>query len=155
MDLSDDEEENNNNEKKKENNSNEEKKEVLVNMSSDDEGNEKESEILKEDDYTFLYLENKVKEIKDLIPKKMKKSEELVINDAFGFINNQNNNKKNKTHPLNCLCNYVIGGIVCHEIINCISRKKNVRTNIYYYDAFNGTGKFLNELYDKVITKKN
>ena len=155
MDLSDDEDENNNSEKKKENNSNEEKKDIFVNMPSDDEDEEKENEILKEDSYAFLNLAKKVEKIKDLIPKKMKKSEESVINEAFGFINNHSNNTKSRAHPLNCLCNYVIGGVVCHEIINCISRKKNPRTNIYYYDAFNGTGKFLNELYDKVIIKKN
>ena len=82
----------------------------------------------------------------------MKKIEEIVIKDALRAINNQNkNNDLSKRNPLNCLTNYVIGGIVCHEIINCISRKKNPRTNIYYYDSFNGTGKFLNELYDKVL----
>ena len=44
---------------------------------------------------------------------------------------------------------YIIGGVVCHEIINCISRKKNIKTNIYYFDGLSGNGKFLNELYDK------
>ena len=141
--LSDDEEENkNNNEQKKE--EKEEKKEMdIVDISNDE---EKKIEILKEDDYFFYDFNKKIEEIKNLIPKKLKKYEEDIINAAFNVI--KISNEKN-INPLNCLVNYIIGGVVCHEIINCISRKKNIRTNIYYFDGFNGYGKFLNELYDK------
>ena len=90
----------------------------------------------------------KIEEVKNLIPKKLKKYEEDIINSAFNLININLKNSEN-INPLNCLVNYIIGGVVCHEIINCISRKKNIRTNIYYFDGFNGYGKFLNELYDK------
>ena len=148
MDLSDDEgSTNDNNKENKENKPNEDKNNKVINISNNDE-TEKEEKILKENEYSFLNIEEKIKNIKDLIPKNMKKSEEEVINDAFRVINNNLNNKDN---PLNCLVNYIIGGVVCHEIINCISKKKNPRTNIYYYDAFSGNGKFLNELYDKVL----
>ena len=67
-------------------------------------------------------------------------------NSAFNVIKISDNKNAN---PLFCLMNYIIGGVVCHEIINCISRKKNIRTNVYYFDGFSGNGKFLNELYDK------
>ena len=138
--LSDDEEDNkDNNEQKKE-----EKKEMdIVDISNDE---EKKIEILKEDDYFFYDFNKKIEEIKNLIPKKLKKYEEDIINAAFNVIKISNEKNRN---PLNCLVNYIIGGVVCHEIINCISRKKNIRTNIYYFDGFNGYGKFLNELYDK------
>ena len=157
MDLSDDDSINNENKKENnkenenENKANDEKKNMkIVELNNEEE--EKEKEILKDDDYAYLAMEEKIKKIEGLIPKNMKKNEEIVIKDAFRAINNQNqNNDLSKRNPLNCLTNYVIGGIVCHEIINCISRKKNPRTNIYYYDSFNGTGKFLNELYDKVL----
>ena len=141
--LSDDEEENNNdnsNEKK------EEKKEMdIVDISNEE---EKKIIILKDDDYSFFDFNKKIEEVKNLIPKKLKKYEEDIINSAFNLININQKNSKN-INPLNCLVNYIIGGVVCHEIINCISRKKNIRTNIYYFDGFNGYGKFLNELYDK------
>ena len=143
--LSDDEEEGNNN-KNKENKEEkkEEKKEMdIVNISNEE---EKKIIILKEDDYTFLDFEKKIKEITNLIPKKLKKYEEDIINSAFNVIKLCENKDIN---PLNCLVNYIIGGVVCHEIINCISKKKNIRTNIYYFDGFSGNGKFLNELYDK------
>ena len=143
--LSDDEEEGNNN-KNKENKEEkkEEKKEMdIVNISNEE---EKKIIILKEDDYTFLDFEKKIKEITNLIPKKLKKYEEEIINSAFNVIKLCENKDIN---PLNCLVNYIIGGVVCHEIINCISKKKNIRTNIYYFDGFSGNGKFLNELYDK------
>ena len=157
MDLSDDDSINNENKKENnkenenENKANDEKKNMkIVELNNEEE--EKEKEILKDDDYAYLAMEEKIKKIEGLIPKNMKKNEEIVIKDAFRAINNQNqNNDLSKRNPLNCLTNYVIGGIVCHEIINCISRKKNPRTNIYYYDSFNGTGKFLNELYDKAL----
>ena len=138
--LSDDEEDNkDNNEQKKE----EKKKMDIVDISNDE---EKKIEILKEDDYFFYDFNKKIEEIKNLIPKKLKKYEEDIINAAFNVIKISNEKNRN---PLNCLVNYIIGGVVCHEIINCISRKKNIRTNIYYFDGFNGYGKFLNELYDK------
>ena len=89
--------------------------------------------------------------MQNLIPKNVKKFVECVINESFRMINYQNDFSKNNKNPLNCLANYIIGGVVCHEIINCISKKKNPRTHIYYYDAFKGFGKFLNELYDKVL----
>ena len=107
---------------------------------------EKKIEILKEDDYYFFDFEKKIEEIKNLIPKKLKKYEEDIINSAFNVIKISDNKNAN---PLFCLMNYIIGGVVCHEIINCISRKKNIRTNVYYFDGFSGNGKFLNELYDK------
>ena len=114
---------------------------------SDDE-EEKKIFILKDDDYSFFDFNKKIEEVKNLIPKKLKKYEEDIINSAFNLININLKNSEN-INPLNCLVNYIIGGVVCHEIINCISRKKNIRTNIYYFDGFNGYGKFLNELYDK------
>lgn len=156
MDLSDDESNNNENKtdennKKEDNiNKNDEKQKMKVVEINNNEEEDSEKEILKEDDYEYLDMEEKIKKIKDLIPKNMKKNEELIVKNAFGVVDNEINVLSQK-NPLNCLTNYVLGGIVCHEIINCISRKKNPRTNIYYYDAFNGTGKFLNELYDKVL----
>ena len=147
MDLSDDESSNNDN--KKENKPKEEKIDnKIIDISNNNDEDEKEEKILKINDYSFLNFEEKIKHIKDLIPKNMKKNEEEIINNAFGAIYN---NIKNNENPFNCLVNYIIGGVVCHEIINCISKKKNPRTNIYYYDAFSGNGKFLNELYDKVL----
>ena len=164
MDLSDDDEEDkpNNNDEKKQNEKSEEKTEnkndtKVIDITSNNEDEEKKIEILNENDYLYLDINQKIKDIKELIPKNMKKNEEKVINDAFSVINNETNNKDgninnvDKKNPLNCLTNYVIGGVVCHEIINCISKKKNPRTNVYYYDSFIGTGKFLNELYDKVL----
>ena len=142
--LSDDEEENKDNNEQNKEEKKEEKKEMdIVDISNDE---EKKIEILKEDDYFFYDFNKKIEEIKNLIPKKLKKYEEDIINAAFNVI--KISNEKN-SNPLNCLVNYIIGGVVCHEIINCISRKKNIRTNIYYFDGFNGYGKFLNELYDK------
>jgi hypothetical protein len=161
MDLSDDDEDGEGDtekkveEKKKNENipeKNENKNDTkVIEISNNEDDDEKKIEILKENDYSYLDVEQKVKEIKELIPKNMKKNEEKVINDAFNVLNNNNSNNDDKKNPLNCLTNYVIGGVVCHEIINCISKKKNPRTNIYYYDSFIGTGKFLNELYDKVL----
>ena len=157
IDLSDDESSNNeNNNSNKENKLKEEEKNKnkaenieLNNNIEDDE--EKEEEILKEDDYAYLDLEKKSAEMKNLIPKNVKKFVECVINESFRMINCQNDFSKNSKNPLNCLANYIIGGVVCHEIINCISKKKNPRTNIYCFDALNGNGTFLNELYDKVL----
>ena len=146
--LSDDEEENNsNNPNKKKEERKEEKKEMdIVDISNDE---EKKIIILKDDDYSFFDFCKKIEQVKNLIPKKLKKYEEDIINSAFNVININPKNNNENINPLNCLVNYIIGGVVCHEIINCISRKKNVRTNIYYFDGFNGYGKFLNELYDK------
>ena len=141
--LSDDEEEGNTNPNPKEEKKEEKKEMDIVDISNDE---EKKIEILKEDDYYFFDFEKKIEEIKNLIPKKLKKYEEDIINSAFNVIKISNNKNAN---PLFCLMNYIIGGIVCHEIINCISRKKNIRTNVYYFDGFSGNGKFLNELYDK------
>ena len=141
--LSDDEEEandknNTTNEKK------EDKKEMdVIDIKSDEENN---IVILKEDDYSYFTFDKKIEEIKNLIPKKLKKYEEDIINSAFNTIKLSDNKEIN---PLNCLVNYIVGGVVCHEIINCISRKKKIKTNIYYFDGFSGNGKFLNELYDK------
>lgn len=150
MDLSDDEGSDNENNKENKKDDEEKKDMKVVELTNNNEDeDEKEKELLKEDDYTFLDFEKKVEEIKKLIPKNMKKNEESVINDSFKVIYNKS--ECPRRNPLTCLSNYVIGGVVCHEIINCISKKKNPRTNIYYYDAFNGTGKFLNELYDKVL----
>ena len=150
MDLSDDEGSDNENNKENKKDDEEKKDMKVVELTNNNEDeDEKEKELLKEDDYTFLDFEKKVEEIKKLIPKNMKKNEESVINDSFKVIDNKS--ECPRRNPLTCLSNYVIGGVVCHEIINCISKKKNPRTNIYYYDAFNGTGKFLNELYDKVL----
>ena len=153
MDLSDDESVNSDNKNNKlneaENTTNTTKTIEISNNNEDDD--EKEQEILKEDDYAFLDLEKKIREIRELVPKNMKKFDESVINDALKFIDENNAITQRIIHPLSCLCNHVIGGVVCHEIINCISKKKNPRTNIYYYDAFNGVGKFFNELYDKVL----
>lgn len=144
MDLSDDE--NSIELNKKENNSKKEEKPIEI-LNEDD---EKEKEIiLNENDYAFLEMDVKINKIKDLIPKNIKKNEEEIISNCFELYNNNSLIKKN---PINTLCNYIIGGVVCHEIINCISKKKNPRTNIYYYDSFKGIGKFLNELYDKNIT---
>ena len=145
--LSDDEEEPNNNpnEENKEEKKEEKKEADVLNISNDE---EKPILILKEEDYTFLGFDKKIDEIKNLIPKKLKKFEEDIINSAFNVVKVMDNKDIN---PLNCLANYIIGGIVCHEIINCISRKKNIKTNIYYFDGFSGQGKFLNELYDKSI----
>ena len=161
MDLSDDDEDGEGDtekkvEEKKKNENIPEKNEnkngtKVIEISNNEDDDEKKIEILKENDYSYLDVEQKVKEIKELIPKNMKKNKEKVINDAFNVLNNNNSNNDDKKNPLNCLTNYVIGGVVCHEIINCISKKKNPRTNIYYYDSFIGTGKFLNELYDKVL----
>ena len=142
--LTDDEEEegkdNSNATKKKK----EEKKEMdVIDINGDEENN---IIILKEDDYSYFTFDKKIEEIKNLIPKKLKKYEEDIINSAFSAIKVSDNKEIN---PLNCLVNYIIGGVVCHEIINCISRKKNIKTNIYYFDGFSGNGKFLNELYDK------
>ena len=142
--LSDDEEEegkdNNTAYKKKK----EEKKEMdVIDIKGDEENN---IIILKKDDYSYFTFDKKIEEIKNLIPKKLKKYEEDIINSAFNTIKLSDNKEIN---PLNCLVNYIIGGVVCHEIINCISRKKNIKTNIYYFDGFSGNGKFLNELYDK------
>ena len=150
MDLSDDD--NDDNEKKKEEKKKEEKKlnNAIEINNDDDENNEKKIEILKEDDYIYLEINKKINEIKNLIPKNIKKNEEETILYSYKLINDDYS--MIKKNPFNNLCNYIIGGVVCHEIINCISRKKNPRTNIYYYDAFNGNGKFLNELYDKSIT---
>lgn len=148
MDLSDDESINNKVKKIDAENNNIN----IIEISNNNEDDvEKEKEILKEDAYSFLDLEEKIEKMKNLIPKNMKKFEELIINEAFQFINEHKELAISKRYPLNCLCNYVIGGVVCHEIINCISKKKNPRTHIYYYDAFKGFGKFLNELYDKVL----
>ena len=157
IDLSDDESSNNDNkDNNKENKLKEEDKNKnkvenieLTNNNEDDDENEKE--ILKEDDYAYLDLEKKSEEIKNLIPKNVKKFVECIINDSFKMINYQKDTPKNNNNPLNCLANYIIGGVVCHEIINCISKKKNPRTNIYCFDALNGNGAFLNELYDKVL----
>ena len=138
--LSDDEDEDNKNPEEKK----EEKKEVdVINLQNDE---EKKVTILKEDDYSFFNFEKKIEEVKNLIPKKLKKFEEDIINSAFNVIKVVDNKDIN---PLNGLVNYIIGGVVCHEIINCISRKKNIKTNIYYFDGLSGNGKFLNELYDK------
>ena len=141
LDISDDDDDVEMNGKK-----NEEKKMEAILVNDDEE--EKKEEILIDEDYEYLNIDNKIKEIKNLIPKKIKNFEEEIINNAFNVINDSINPPHD---PLNCLCNYVLGGVVCHELVNCISRKKNPRTNIYFYDAFNGTGKFLNELYDKFI----
>ena len=143
MDLSDDE--NSIDENKKEN----KKEEKPIEILNEDEEKEKEI-ILNENDYVFLEIDTKINKIKELIPKNIKKNEEEIIVSCFELYNN--GNSSNKKNPLNTLCNYIIGGVVCHEIINCISKKKNPRTNIYYYDSFKGIGKFLNELYDKNIT---
>ena len=138
--LSDDEDEDNKNPEEKK----EEKKEAdVINIPNDD---EKKVTILKEDDYSFFNFEKKIEEVKNLIPKKLKKFEEDIIDSAFDVIKVVDNKDIN---PLNGLVNYIIGGVVCHEIINCISRKKNIKTNIYYFDGLSGNGKFLNELYDK------
>ena len=149
MDLSDDESSNNDN-KKNQNEADKNTKTIEISNNNEDD-DDKEKEILREDDYAFLCLGKKIGEIRDLVPKNMKKFDESVINDALKFIDERKESPQSKIHPLNCLCNHVIGGVVCHEIINCISKKKNPRTNIYYYDAFNGVGKFFNELYDKVL----
>ena len=146
LQISDDEDEENNNKEKKNEDNKEEKKMEVVDVIDDE---EKKEEILKEDDYTYLNFDKKIEQIKNLIPNKLKTSEQEKINSAFGLINIKEN--CNEINPLNCLVNYIIGGIVCHEIVNCISKKKNIRTNIYYFDGFNDTGKFLNELYDKTI----
>lgn len=143
MDLSDDE--NSIDANKKEN----KKEEKPIEILNEDEEKEKEI-ILNENDYAFLEMNAKINKIKELIPKNIKKSEEEIIVSCFELYNNENSSTKK--NPLNTLCNYIIGGVVCHEIINCISKKKNPRTNIYYYDSFKGIGKFLNELYDKNIT---
>ena len=159
IDLDDDESSNNenndNNNNKEDKLKEEEKNKIkgenieLTNNIEDDE--EKEEEILKEDDYAYLDLEKKSAEIKNLIPKNVKKFVECIINDSFRMVDCQNDFPKKTKNPLNCLVNYIIGGVVCHEIINCISKKKNPRTNIYSFDALNGNGTFLNELYDKVL----
>ena len=142
--LSDDEEENDKNNTTKE--KKEEMKEMdVIDIKSDEENN---IVILKEDDYSYFTFDKKIEEVKNLIPKKLKKYEEDIINSAFNMIKLSDNKEMN---PLNCLVNYIIGGVVCHEIINCISRKKNIKTNIYYFDGTSGNGKFLNELYDKTI----
>ena len=142
--LSDDEEENDKNNTTKE--KKEDKKEMdVIDIKSDEENN---IVILKEDDYSYFTFDKKIEEVKNLIPKKLKKFEEDIINSAFNMIKLSDNKEMN---PLNCLVNYIIGGVVCHEIINCISRKKNIKTNIYYFDGTSGNGKFLNELYDKTI----
>ena len=146
LQISDDEDESNNNKEKKNEDNKEEKKMEVVDVVDDE---EKKEEILKEDDYTYLNFDKKIEQIKNLIPKKLKTSEQEKINSAFELINIKEN--YSEINPLNCLVNYIIGGIVCHEIVNCISKKKNIRTNIYYFDGFNDTGKFLNELYDKTI----
>ena len=154
IDLSDDENSNTDNNKEdklkeEEKNKNKVENIELTNNNEDDE--EKEKGILNEEDYAYLDLEKKSTELKNLIPKNVKKFVEYVINDSFRMINYQKDSSKNNQNPLNCLANYIIGGVVCHEIINCISKKKNPRTNIYYFDALNGNGTFLNELYDKVL----
>ena len=141
--LSDDEEDNNNKNEEKEEKKEEKKEMDVIDLPNDE---EKKIIILKEDDYSFLNLDKKIEEIKNLIPKKLKKYEEDIVNSAFNVIKVKDNKDVN---PLNGLVNYIIGGVVCHEIINCISRKKNIKTNIYYFDGFKGNGKFLNELYDK------
>ena len=144
--LSDDEEEANDKNNKSTKEKKEEKKETdVIDIKSDEENN---IVILKEDDYSYFTFDKKIEEVKNLIPKKLKKYEEDIINSAFNMIKLSDNKEMN---PLNCLVNYIIGGVVCHEIINCISRKKNIKTNIYYFDGTSGNGKFLNELYDKTI----
>ena len=143
--LSDDEEDDNKNiTKENKEEKNEEKKELDVIDIPNEE--EKKIIILKDDDYFFLNFDKKIEEIKNLMPKKLKKYEENIVNSAFNVINVKDNKD---ILPLNGLVNYIIGGVVCHEIINCISRKKNIMTNIYYFDGFKGYGKFLNDLYDK------
>ena len=138
MDLSDDE------------NSLEAKEEKPIEILNEDDEKGKENEmILNDNDYEFLEMKEKINKIKELIPKNIKKNEEEIIVNCFELFSN--GNSLNQKNPLNTQCNYIIGGIVCHEIINCISKKKNPRTNIYYYDSFKGIGKFLNELYDKNI----
>ena len=146
MDLSDDENSLEANEK--ENNNKKEEKPIEILNEDDEKGKEKEM-ILNDNDYEFLEMKEKINKIKELIPKNIKKNEEEIIVNCFELFSN--GNSLNQKNPLNTLCNYIIGGIVCHEIINCISKKKNPRTNIYYYDSFKGIGKFLNELYDKNI----
>ena len=141
--LSDDEDEDNNTKENKEEKKEEKKEMDVINIQNDE---EKKIIILKEDDYSFFNFEKKIEEVKNLIPKKLKKFEEDIINSAFNVIKVMDNKEIN---PLNGLVNYIIGGVVCHEIINCISRKKNIKTNIYYFDGLSGNGKFLNELYDK------
>ena len=144
--LSDDEEEANDKNNKSTKEKKEEKKETdVIDIKSDEENN---IVILKEDDYSYFTFDKKIEEVKNLIPKKLKKYEEDIINSAFNMIKLSDIKDIN---PLNCLVNYIIGGVVCHEIINCISRKKNIKTNIYYFDGTSGNGKFLNELYDKTI----
>ena len=142
--LSDDEEEANDKNNKSTKEKKEEKKEMdVIDIKGDEENN---VIILKEDDYSYFTFDKKIEEVKNLIPKKLKKYEEDIINSAFNMIKLSDIKDIN---PLNCLVNYIIGGVVCHEIINCISRKKNIKTNIYYFDGLSGNGKFLNELYDK------
>ena len=141
--LSDDEDEDNNTKENKKEKKEEKKEMDIINIQNDE---EKKIIILKEDDYSFFNFEKKIEEVKNLIPKKLKKFEEDIINAAFNVIKAMDNKEIN---PLNGLVNYIIGGVVCHEIINCISRKKNIKTNIYYFDGLSGNGKFLNELYDK------
>ena len=106
-----------------------------------------EEKINSENDYMYYDMENKIEAIeKNVIPEKMKEYVTKQIKDTFELIKGKEGNEKENI--LNNLCSFVIGGVVCHECINCISLKKNPRTNIYYYDAFNGNGKFLNEIYD-------
>ena len=140
MDLSDDENSLEVNEK--ENSNKKEEKPIEILNEDDEKGKEKEI-ILNDNDYEFLEMKEKINKIKELIPKNIKKNEEEIIVNCFELYSN--GNSLNQKNPLNTLCNYIIGGIVCHEIINCISKKKNPRTNIYYYDSFKGIGKFLNQ----------
>ena len=98
-----------------------------------------------ENDFYYLSLTDKITKLKEIRTKTITKQfAKNFINNALKFIDNETNEVNS---DFNNLIQNILGGVVCHEIINLIGMKEKLRNNYYYYDFEIGLGKFLNEIY--------